>query len=68
ATILEELGARPQLARVLRSWGETLREAGRTAEGDAPLRRALELFEGMGIAPEAEAVRAILAGGSAHPR
>ena len=62
AAILEEFGARPQLARVLRGWGETLRAAGRKAESDAALHRALALFEEMGIAPEAEAVRAILAG------
>ncbi|MGZ9275911.1 MAG: hypothetical protein ACXW4L_02185 [Candidatus Limnocylindrales bacterium] len=62
AAILEDLGARPQLARVLRGWGETLRAAGRAAESDVTLQRALALFEEMGIAPEAEAVRAILAG------
>ena len=62
AAILEELGARPQLARVLRGWGDALRAAGRTAESDATLRRALALFEEMGITPEAEAVRKTLAG------
>ncbi len=61
AAILGELGARPQLARVLRGWGETLRTAGQDAEGDATLRRALTLFDEMGIAPEADAVRALLA-------
>jgi tetratricopeptide (TPR) repeat protein len=66
AAILEELGARPQLARVLRGWGETLRAAGATAEGDAILRRALALFEEMGIAPEAAAVRATLAADAAN--
>ena len=60
AAILEEFEARPQLARVLRGWGETLRAAGRVAEGDATLRRALVLFEAMGIDAEAEAVRATL--------
>ena len=43
-------------------WGETLRAAGRRAESDATLHRALALFEEMGIAPEAEAVRVTLAG------
>ena len=62
AAILEEFGARPQLARVLRGWGEALRSLGRADEGDETLRRALALFEEMGIAPEADAVRAILAG------
>ena len=61
AAILEEFGARPQLARVLHGWGATLRAAGREAEGDATLQRALALFEEMGIALEAEAVRALLA-------
>ena len=60
SVILEELGARPDLARVLRGWGEALLAAGRTAEGDEALRRALALFEAMGIDPEAEAVRAAL--------
>ena len=62
AAVLEEFGARPNLARVLRGWGEALRAAGRTAESDATLHRALTLFEEMGIAPEAEVVRAILGG------
>jgi tetratricopeptide (TPR) repeat protein len=61
ASIFEEFGARPHLARVLRSWGESLRLAGRAAESDETLRRALALFEEIGIAPEAEAVRATLA-------
>jgi tetratricopeptide (TPR) repeat protein len=60
AAILEELGARPQRARVLRGWGETLRGAGRTIESDATLRRALSLFEEMGIAAEADEVREVL--------
>lgn len=62
ATILDDLGARPQLARVLRGWGETLRAAGRAAEGDGTLRRALALFEEMGLTSEAAAVRALLVG------
>ena len=65
AAILEELGVRPQLGRVLRGWGEALRATERTAEGDATLRRALALFEEMGIVHEAEAVRATLAGKTA---
>lgn len=62
AAILEDLGARPGLARVLRGWGETLRAGQRMEEGDALLRRALALFDEMKIGPEAEAVRALLAG------
>lgn len=49
AAILEEFGARPQLARVLHGWGEALRAAGRAAEGDEKLQRALALVEEMGI-------------------
>ena len=60
SAILEEFGARPDLARVLRGWGEALRATGRTAEGDDALRRALALFEAMGIDAEAQAVRAAL--------
>ena len=63
AAILEDLEARPQLARVLRGWGQSLRDAGRDAEGDATSQRALALFESMGLAPEAEAVRTTLAAG-----
>jgi tetratricopeptide (TPR) repeat protein len=63
AAILEELEARPQLARVLGGLGETLRGVGRTAESDAPLRRSLSLFEDMGIAAEADEVRAGLGQG-----
>ena len=62
AAILEDLGARPHLARVLRAWGESLRALGRTAESNVTLRRAQGLFEGMGITPEAEAVRKSLTG------
>ena len=62
AGILEDLGARPYLARVLRAQGESLRTLGRTAESTALLRRAMSLFEEMGIIPEAEAVRKSLAG------
>jgi len=51
---------RGRVSRVLRGWGETLRAAGRAAEGDATLRRAVALFEAMGIDAEAEAVRATL--------
>lgn len=59
AAILEEFGARPSLARVLRGWGEALVALGK-AEGEANLRRALALFEEMGLEPEAWAIRARL--------
>lgn len=58
----EAIGGRPFVARGLRLWGGTLRRLGRTAEGDEKLRRALALFEEMGIDREAAEVRAELAG------
>jgi tetratricopeptide (TPR) repeat protein len=57
----EAMGARPHLARSLRTWGEALRGAGKTAEGDEKLRRALELFDQMGIKREGDEVREELA-------
>jgi len=60
AMILESEGSRPTLARVLRGWGESLLSAGRNAEGTEKLRRSLAFFEEMGIAAEAEQVRALL--------
>jgi tetratricopeptide (TPR) repeat protein len=60
AAIFEAEGARPNLARTLRDWGETLRAAGRRAEGDERLRAALALFEAMGLEREAAEVRAEL--------
>ena len=59
--ILEDQGARPVLARVLRSWGEALRAAERTEEAEPILRRALGVFEELGLEREAEAVKAELA-------
>jgi tetratricopeptide (TPR) repeat protein len=60
ARLFEENGARPNLARALRGWGEVLHAAGRKAEGDDQLRRALALFEEMGLGREAGEVRAAL--------
>lgn len=64
ARIFEAQGARPNLARVLRGWGEALREAGRGDgdAGDVELRRGLALFEAMGLEREAGEVRESLAG------
>jgi tetratricopeptide (TPR) repeat protein len=62
ARLDEENGARPNLARVLRGWGEALREAGRAVEAEEKLRSALALFEEMGLAREAAEVRAELDG------
>ena len=61
AALLEGEGARPNLARVLRVWGETLRAAGRPAEAEPVLQRSLRLFEELGLEPEANAVRATIA-------
>jgi tetratricopeptide (TPR) repeat protein len=60
ATILQNEGARPALARVLRIWGEALRAAGRTAEAEATLRRAMALFGELGLDGEAGVVRTLL--------
>jgi tetratricopeptide (TPR) repeat protein len=62
ARLVEENGARPNLARVLRGWGEALREAGRTGEAEQKLHSALALFDEMGLAREAAEVRAELDG------
>jgi tetratricopeptide (TPR) repeat protein len=59
--LFEQMGARPYLARALRSWGQALRAAGRMEEGDEKLRRALVLFDEMGIKREAAEARAELA-------
>jgi tetratricopeptide (TPR) repeat protein len=63
AAILESEGGRPNLARMTRAWGEALRTAGRTDEAEPVLRRSLALLEELGLEPEANAVRAILAVG-----
>jgi tetratricopeptide (TPR) repeat protein len=63
-TILESEGARPTLARALGDWGEALRAAGRVDEAEPLLRRALALFEEMGIDREAAAVRTALSLGA----
>jgi tetratricopeptide (TPR) repeat protein len=56
------MGARPYLARTLRAWGDSLRSIGHTEDGNEKLRRALALFEEMGIDREAAEVRAELSG------
>jgi tetratricopeptide (TPR) repeat protein len=63
-TILESEGARPNLARALRDWGEALRAAGRIDEAEPLLRRALALLEDMGLEREAAAVRTALSLGA----
>lgn len=61
AALLESLGMRPALARVLLGWGQTLRRAGRTADAEPILQRSAGLFEELGLTREAKAVRTILA-------
>jgi tetratricopeptide (TPR) repeat protein len=60
ARSLEQMAARPVLARLLRQWGHALRDAGRPDEGDDRLRRAIELLDEVGIEREANEVRAEL--------
>jgi tetratricopeptide (TPR) repeat protein len=55
--IYESEGARPLIARVLFTWGSSLRRAGRTQEAEAALGRAQDLFEEIGLDKEAAKVR-----------
>jgi tetratricopeptide (TPR) repeat protein len=57
----EGMEAKPFEARTLRDWGEALRRIGRRDEGDDKLRRAVALFDQMGIKREAAEVREELA-------
>jgi tetratricopeptide (TPR) repeat protein len=57
----EVMEAKPFVARTLRDWGEELRKLGRGAETDEKLRRALALFDEMGIKREGDEVREALA-------
>lgn len=59
-TAFEHMGARPYVARVLRDWGKALHLLGRYAEGDEKLRRALPIFEELGIEREARDLKAEL--------
>ena len=61
ARLTEAQGMRPALARLLQGWGEALRGAGRAAEAQPILTRALGLFEEMGLTREAGIVRTTLA-------
>lgn len=58
--IFEAEGARPNLARTLRAWGEGLRAAGRTDEAGKILGRSLAIFEELGLEREAGEVRTAL--------
>jgi tetratricopeptide (TPR) repeat protein len=57
AAILEREGARPNLARTLRGWGEALRSQGRADDAAPILQRALALFEELKLEREAGEVR-----------
>jgi tetratricopeptide (TPR) repeat protein len=64
AAILEDEGARPNLARLLQGWGQVLQLAGRPDEADKTLRRSLALFEELGLEAEARMVRTMLSLGA----
>lgn len=64
-SILEAEGARPLLARALRAWGEALRAAGRPEEAEPLLRKAIAVFESIGLDVEAGGVRTALSLGGA---
>lgn len=61
AAAFEKMDAKPFVARVTRDWGMALRTLGRAEEGDEKLRRALALFDNMGIKREADEVKVTLA-------
>jgi tetratricopeptide (TPR) repeat protein len=65
--LFEDMHARPFLARTLRGWGLALRGAGEASEGDEKLRRAVELFDELGITREADELRATLPSGDGTP-
>jgi len=59
-----EMGARPSRARLLRDWGNALKESGQADAGAEKLRGALGLFEEIRLEREAGEVREELAPGS----
>ena len=59
--LYESEGARPNLARTLRDWGEALRGAGRVDDAAQTLGRSLALFDEMGLDREAGEIRTELA-------
>jgi transcriptional regulator with AAA-type ATPase domain/tetratricopeptide (TPR) repeat protein len=61
ARVLEEVGARNELAKALTARAEIHRAAGETAEARSALERALALFEAAGTLDEPSHVRAALA-------
>ena len=63
ARLMEQNAARPWLARLLRTWGEALRAAGRNDDAEPILRRSLDLFEELALDREAGIVRTALSVG-----
>ena len=64
AATFEAEGARPNLARTLRAWGEALRTNDRADDAAPILGRALGLFEELGLDREAAEVRTELSLGA----
>ena len=56
-----DLGLRPHLARIQRAWGGALRAAGLATEAEPYLEKAAAQFAELGLAAEADAVKAELA-------
>jgi DNA-binding CsgD family transcriptional regulator len=66
--VLERSPSTLALAQVLVDQGRQLRQAGHRTAAQAPLRRGLQLADGMGAAPLAEAARQELRAAGARPR
>jgi DNA-binding CsgD family transcriptional regulator len=66
--LLEHVPARLEQAKALAALGATLRRARRPMEAREPLRRALELADGCGARPLADAVRTEIYATGARPR
>lgn len=60
AATFEAEGARPSLARLLRDWGTALQAAGDPEAASATRRRALALFQELGLDREAAELRTVL--------
>jgi Flp pilus assembly protein TadD len=50
--LLTEIGGRPNLARTHHAYGQALEAAGRSAEAEAQLREADQIFTTLGIQPD----------------
>jgi tetratricopeptide (TPR) repeat protein len=58
--VFESQGARPNLARSLRTWGEALRSSGKPDEAQPILERSRAIFEELGLEREAGEVTTVL--------